>query len=482
MRVCGLRLLPLAQLLVAGCGYDFDAAFEQTPFDAAADAVSDTVADTSPDGGGDAPSDAPSDRPVGPDSDAPFDVAGEAGQDAPPDVPDTGSDACPPDTKPCGGECVSTSDPGTGCAGPSCVPCNLTNAASTCDSSGACDVAVCEDGYGDCNGSAQDGCEASLLDDALNCGGCGYGCCGGSCNAGTCQTAVLSAGSANVPAIANDADAVYWLDEVGTIRRRDKGGADVETVCTVEPGDAGAFSGNDGALLVYGQSLYFGFADGAIYRVDKTATGVQPDVLLEASYEHGGIVDMTRDGSDLFFTVRSTMHIPGDAYRVNVNGSTAYSVTMLDDDPPTAIAVDPTYVYYLQYSSRTLTAKLRTAPSASNIVNFGALTDMVVDGSHLYFVDPDAKRVGRTSIPPGIGSTETLHESANTKPLRLTVDGTHVYFSDAGTIPLIGRVSKQNPTFQTVAVSMGKPRAITDDYTCVYWGTDGSGPVQAARK
>ena len=70
------------------------------------------------------------------------------------------------------------------------------NQQPTC-SGGRCGT-VCNAGFGDCNGSAADGCESNLAGDPSNCGACGsaclalanetafcsFGVCGASCNAG----------------------------------------------------------------------------------------------------------------------------------------------------------------------------------------------------------------------------------------------------------------------------------------------------------
>jgi hypothetical protein len=47
--------------------------------------------------------------------------------------------------------------------------------------------AACVDGYGDCNGRVDDGCETSLASSLAHCGGCGHACTGNErCVAGTC--------------------------------------------------------------------------------------------------------------------------------------------------------------------------------------------------------------------------------------------------------------------------------------------------------
>ena len=75
-------------------------------------------------------------------------------------------------------QCVSTSDPKTGCSAQSCLSCDvkLANAVTTCSASGACTIAACTAGYIDCNNSDIDGCEIDIGADIDNCGFCGSVC------------------------------------------------------------------------------------------------------------------------------------------------------------------------------------------------------------------------------------------------------------------------------------------------------------------
>ncbi|MDB4929640.1 MAG: Tryptophan synthase alpha chain [Myxococcaceae bacterium] len=62
------------------------------------------------------------------------------------------------------------------------------HALGRCVGAGACAL-TCDAGYGDCNGSTNDGCEADLRTSAANCSACGAVCAGGvSCVGGTCAT------------------------------------------------------------------------------------------------------------------------------------------------------------------------------------------------------------------------------------------------------------------------------------------------------
>lgn len=75
--------------------------------------------------------------------------------------------------------------------------CEVANGTGSCVM-GACTVATCTDGFGDCNGTARDGCETDLRATAMHCGRCETGCAvplhasarctGAVCGLGECET------------------------------------------------------------------------------------------------------------------------------------------------------------------------------------------------------------------------------------------------------------------------------------------------------
>jgi len=56
--------------------------------------------------------------------------------------------------------------------------CDLANATATC-AAGRCTVGACSEGFGDCDGNAANGCEADTRRSDAHCGACGAACMGG---------------------------------------------------------------------------------------------------------------------------------------------------------------------------------------------------------------------------------------------------------------------------------------------------------------
>ena len=72
--------------------------------------------------------------------------------------------------------------------------CAMANAVAVC-SAGTCQIVTCADGFQDCDGNAENGCEVNLRSDTSNCGSCFHvcpasggapACTGGLCSVSTC--------------------------------------------------------------------------------------------------------------------------------------------------------------------------------------------------------------------------------------------------------------------------------------------------------
>jgi hypothetical protein len=85
--------------------------------------------------------------------------------------------------------------------------CAVSNGSPGC-AAGACTIAACNGGFGDCNGSVADGCETNLGSTVSSCGACGRACAVSNgtpgCSAGACTVAACNSGFANCNGNAGD--------------------------------------------------------------------------------------------------------------------------------------------------------------------------------------------------------------------------------------------------------------------------------------
>ncbi len=91
--------------------------------------------------------------------------------------------------KPCDNGCVSVSDPAHGCGTSACDPCQVPNATAVCDAL-ECAIGSCTNGFENCDGQGDNGCEVDPETDVANCGACGNLCvvphATADCQAGKC--------------------------------------------------------------------------------------------------------------------------------------------------------------------------------------------------------------------------------------------------------------------------------------------------------
>jgi alpha-tubulin suppressor-like RCC1 family protein len=98
-----------------------------------------------------------------------------------------GANPCDDGQECCDGLCADTNSDVNNCG--SCdVVCEGDDVSTPACTSGFCEVASCEEPYEDCDGNADNGCEADLMADVRNCGGCGVTCgLGAECIDGECE-------------------------------------------------------------------------------------------------------------------------------------------------------------------------------------------------------------------------------------------------------------------------------------------------------
>lgn len=96
--------------------------------------------------------------------------------------------------------------------------CSLPHATATCGN-GLCAIAKCDEGWGDCNGIAKDGCEQDLLSNLSHCGACNAGCAPdnavASCSAGKCTITSCAPGYQDCNKDVKDGCEIDTLTNVG---------------------------------------------------------------------------------------------------------------------------------------------------------------------------------------------------------------------------------------------------------------------------
>ncbi|MDO9017470.1 MAG: hypothetical protein Q7V43_11205, partial [Myxococcales bacterium] len=107
--------------------------------------------------------------------------------------------SCASPTTNCSGVCRDLQNDANNCNACGTV-CSRANAVAGC-ASGACTLAACNSGFGNCDGNAVNGCEVNTSTSVTNCGVCGNSCqfanAAASCVAGRCTRGACGAGFAN---------------------------------------------------------------------------------------------------------------------------------------------------------------------------------------------------------------------------------------------------------------------------------------------
>lgn len=188
----------------------------------------------------------------------------------------------------CGKSCDSGFADCTGAAGcesdltavSTCGTCNTNcnsnpaNAAPICTAQG-CGM-VCDEGWGDLNDNAADGCEHDVSTDSENCGSIGNSCYGGSCTAGVCEfegiEEVVFINNRYINTMAVYGSHVYGVTTLGEVFRVGKDGSNYTELATGYPLKARfAFEvEEDEIVLVSDCTNHTGCTSGkdGIYRMD----------------------------------------------------------------------------------------------------------------------------------------------------------------------------------------------------------------------
>jgi hypothetical protein len=407
-------------------------------------------------------------------------TAGEAeGADGDASVMQTDGEEGADGTTPCGNGII---DPGEQCDGGQTPH-------AICSS--YCQL-VCEQGYGNCDNVAANGCEEPLTTSAVNCGACGRNCLWTECIGGYCVPQFVAAGSGYADAYTNrnaiviDDTCVYWTSQSAVYRALKDGTGSAEPIAESQtgPGDL-----KIGAGFVYwsdiGSSLN-SYTDGAIF-VAPTDLSAPPTSLLNtlnaprsvswsegtlywasygtaaAGYSDGAIesldlvgsqgrrllwgslpapVGLVIAGTDALWARSGTMaadYRDGRIFKSALNGQATPSEIAADQTRPWALAVDDVYYYWVG-----------------------------VGGANLSNKDGDLVRLARSGV-----EAPNVLVSGLDSPITLAVDGVYLYWgSGFGVPPVIQRIRKDGSQTdpETIATLNSYFLAsVALDETALYW-------------
>ena len=324
-----------------------------------------------------------------------------------------------------------------------------------------------------------------------NCGVCGHGCQGGACAMGACQPVTIASGLTNPRNLAIDAKKgdVYWTNE-GPCDQYDNNcmGNVLRLAANGKEGEATILAMNQARPtgIALDETSVYGANGGSgnIMRLPIDGTG-QAAVFVSNQQD---VVDLTVDAEAVYWCVFNG----GIRTRGKQPNAQDREIVFIGQQP-SGIGVDPaTHVLYFSVPSVTNNnnpdvkdGTLRYvhpeggAPTiiADNQNGLGAPT---VLGKTVFWASTGEGTVS-FAAPTGGQGTKIL-ATAQSRPKRVAVDETHVYWTTLGSLGdggdvgdgAIVRVPRAGGVPETVAKEQLRASAIAVDAKSIYWFTLGT--------
>ena len=277
--------------------------------------------------------------------------------------------------------------------------------------------------------------------------------------------------------IAVDESHVYWTEfaSSGPINRVPLNGGPVTLV------NAGTGAGGTG-IAVDSASVYWastsGGGGGAISRAPKSGGALT--FLASANQPY----DLAVDSSYVFWAEANGGSFGSNAIRkVPIDGGSVITV----DTGGTlhgVMAIDATNVYY-RYNDGFVYKLAKVSKDGGTVIDLvsglaGPPTGIAVDASSVYWVEQNS---GTLSKVPIAGGSVVVLASGHTNPMRVTVDSSYVYLTEAGTGPGQGAVKRVplagGPTVP-LASGLNNPMGIVTDTSAIYWTEQGTNSTDGA--
>jgi hypothetical protein len=448
--------------------------------------------------------------------------------------------ACDQGFKACSGACVPDSDPAHGCGAASCAPCAFPHAdVEGCSTAQKCLLGKCADGYADCDGDPANGCEVHLGDDGANCGACGHTCAlanaATACVTGACAVAACDTGFGDCNGVAADGCEVATSSDLAhcgscttpcpTVANTTfscTGGACAIAACAATAlscnGDAldgcecavphatvscspppspvldagtpdgGAADGGDAGSPEAGASDAAASVDAA--SAPDASTGVPgcyfvqceaPYADCDANRANGCETDVTSDGANCGACGASCgggACVSGRCQPVQIIGN---------QGNPGQLVIDRDYAYWTNYGAGTIFGSVYSVrkdganptPIAggsdqSQNGSWGIATDYTTSSVYWTTYTPTASHVGSSfKIGGGVATVQ-----ATTGRLRgALLDGSYLYYAnyEANTLVRLD-LTQSPPTALTVAQAptIQRPNTIVADGTLIYVANEGT--------
>lgn len=367
----------------------------------------------------------------------------------------------------CDGWCVDISSDALNCSacGTQC-PLRPNASWATCVESKC--ASQCEVGYADCDGVAENGCEASLDTDGSNCGACGHDCRGAACASGMCAAVTVASAEAWANWIALDNWNVYWTGHepyTGDAIRKASVTGGAPSTLTPATGPL--------ALVLDATAAFFGQYDGTLMRVSLSGGAAVP-----VSTAQGNLRAIALDTDFLYWTGND-----GVVKRVVKGGGTPATVATGPFDA-SDLVIAAGYAYWAAYPGANLGQILRAPVTGGTpetlVANRPAPGGLAISGSNLFWTED--KSGGGVYVCSITACDPTTLADGQESPRRIAFDSGFLYWLNSGnTTGTLMRISADGGVPLVLARDLQSPTDLAVGGTEVYWVNWNSSVMKVAK-
>jgi sugar lactone lactonase YvrE len=271
--------------------------------------------------------------------------------------------------------------------------------------------------------------------------------------------------------LAVNSQSVYWTDYFNSRVMRVPLTGPPDAATLVAAGQSNAFG-----VAIDSTSVYW-TAQGAGHVVKASLTGANLTTIANGSGAIPLPSSMTVDGTGAYW-----VNERGTVEEVPLGGPPDAATVLATAESPTAIVVDAANVYWTDTQAGTVLRRVRAGGAITTLASAqpspGGMA-LSADDTALYWTNSGAgSGVGDGGVGNGTimkvtlaGGTVTTVAAGQSHPTGIAVDGTTLYWTNAGLTTGTGTVVKltSGGTPSTLASGLTSPYAIAVDATSVYW-------------